>query len=231
MKYAVLLFLLGISSILQANRLTLDSEYSLEAHSFFIDSQEVHFYGMSLGSIAKELDLSSQEKRQEALPRILMDNELRRSAYEYLKVGEAQNLKSFNWHGALGHKTGALGNGKYLYVIKDDELYLKIKVQTANLPYKLRFGHSSFFRGEEVEAAGKLHIREGKLAILDNVSGHYKPDIRSIKYTLGWLQNRGYDLSNIQVRLYPDADSYEVVAGRGSECSLEKFLAEKDSMK
>lgn len=64
------------------------------------------------------------------------------------------------------------GNGYAAYVITaDGTLYLNDQHQ------KNCFSHASFTNGEPVVCAGMIKIVDGKIMDINNISGHYRPDL------------------------------------------------------
>jgi hypothetical protein len=61
------------------------------------------------------------------------------------------------------------------------------------------FNHSSFNSGREVTCAGRLFAIAGRLMMIDNISGHYKPGRTNIENCVKMLQADGVDLSETLV--------------------------------
>jgi hypothetical protein len=62
-----------------------------------------------------------------------------------------------------------------------------------------RFHHSSFFGGEEVAGAGELIVRDGKIELITDHSGHYLPGRTLTQQVLDQLESQGItiDPSNV----------------------------------
>lgn len=95
----------------------------------------------------------------------------------YLSDAQRDNYELQARHGLLYRKDGITpfntkrfyGEKKLLFVIaKDKKIYAARGVSK-------KIHHSSFLRGEDVLAAGKIVSRNGKILRLSNNSGHYKP--------------------------------------------------------
>ena len=57
------------------------------------------------------------------------------------------------------------------------------------------FNHSSLVSGREVTCAGRLCAVNGRLILVDNISGHYKPRRANVENCVRMLQADGVDLS------------------------------------
>lgn len=67
------------------------------------------------------------------------------------------------------------------------------------LPQEQRFNHSSFNAGKDVICAGIVRAQNGRLAYIDNNSGHYKPDRIQLLNALIVLDGCGVDLTKVRV--------------------------------
>jgi hypothetical protein len=74
----------------------------------------------------------------------------------------------------------------------------------------LKFHHSSFLRGQPIAAAGELIFKDGLLCGVTNSSGHYKPGVEHMVQVLQEFQQRGVDLSDVQVTIRKQ-DSTEAI--------------------
>lgn len=61
--------------------------------------------------------------------------------------------------------------------------------------------HTSISKGNEIIAAGKIKIINGRLLFIDNDSGHYHPHPRTVAYALFHLKELGVDISLAEVDL------------------------------
>ena len=68
------------------------------------------------------------------------------------------------------------------------------------------FHHSSFLAGGDVAGAGELKVVGGVLKAITNKSGHYKPDIYGLHQVLEALQNRGVDMSSVELFVFKPYD-------------------------
>ena len=91
-------------------------------------------------------------------------------------------------------KTGCIWADTYA-VDKYGSLYSKPFKATGHL----RFNHSSYCAGKEVICAGTICCREGKLVYVSNMSGHYKPNWKSVLTFLRILAEERVDLSETMV--------------------------------
>jgi len=60
-----------------------------------------------------------------------------------------------------------------------------------------KFHHSSFLGGEPTAMAGHMIVQNGKVLYMDNVSGHYRPDVDQLQQMRRHLGNQGMDLSGV----------------------------------
>jgi hypothetical protein len=61
------------------------------------------------------------------------------------------------------------------------------------------FQHSTFTRGARICAAGTLVVRDGRLAQLSPLSGHYRPHTRTFRAFMAALRRDGVDMSRVAV--------------------------------
>jgi hypothetical protein len=64
------------------------------------------------------------------------------------------------------------------------------------------FHHSSFFSGGDVAAAGELVVKDGKIEIVTDRSGHYLPSHFRTQQMLDQLANQGIDMRDVLVDLF-----------------------------
>lgn len=84
------------------------------------------------------------------------------------------------------------------------------------------FNHSSFNAGNDVICAGTMVVNEGKLAYIDNDSGHYKPTTVDLKRALEMLYARG------GVDYCDQVCVFFKFKGEGYTRSMKKFLETPD---
>jgi hypothetical protein len=78
-----------------------------------------------------------------------------------------------------------LQEGVYVFVLKDEKLYLTKKEKTESG----KIQHSSFFSGETVDSAGTMIVdKRGHISAINNHSGHYAPEDPHIKNILKYLK-------------------------------------------
>jgi insecticidal toxin complex protein TccC len=88
-----------------------------------------------------------------------------------------------------------------------------------------KFHHSSAFAGGRVLDAGMMTLYKGRIAFIENKSGHYQPNMEQKIHTLHFLQKEGMDLSSTfisdripMVRANPaDPDSIRVPDFEGEQ--------------
>ncbi len=103
-------------------------------------------------------------------------------------------------------------------------LYVGIKASGA-------FQHSSFLQGSRISAAGLIKIKNGRLASLSPLSGHYRPPASNFRAFVRSLREEGVDMSHVSI-----SKSYAVLVGlevymktrqKGKEM-MKKILHSKD---
>lgn len=80
-------------------------------------------------------------------------------------------------------------------------LYVGIKASGA-------FQHSSFLQGSRISAAGLIKIKDGRLASLSPLSGHYRPPTSNFRAFVRSLKEEGVDMSHVSI-----SKSYAVLVG------------------
>ncbi len=90
------------------------------------------------------------------------------------------------------------------------------------------FHHSTFFGGEKVDFAGEMQFEEGRLRVVTNKSGHYKPGDAEILVMLNWAHTNGVDLSDVEFRTVHDVpeDSDEHFVTHNAEDLRRRLEAE-----
>lgn len=216
--------------------LTLHNDYELEKISFLNSKkEEIHFYGNKLKKYVESGQLSVQTKNsyQSFFSKYSMAEDLKPYWYYYCKdESEARGFALKKNSPRLTWSNGqVLPDGKYVYVVKDNVVYAGLKIDKAD-PEKniLRFGHSSFFRGANVDAAGKLYIKNSALDIIDNISGHYKPGKESLVKSLRALSKLGTDFSKSRILLFHSDDRYTEIAGVRTSKTVKDFLQNLKTM-
>lgn len=66
------------------------------------------------------------------------------------------------------------------------------------------FHHSSFLAGGDVAGAGEMKVHEGRLSMISNASGHYRPGSRQVTQTLNQLKASGAPIDQARVHLMGD---------------------------
>lgn len=70
------------------------------------------------------------------------------------------------------------------------------------------FQHSSFLQGARISAAGLIRIKDGRLASLSPLSGHYRPPASNFRAFVRSLREEGVDTSHVSI-----SKSYAVLVG------------------
>ncbi|RYP85309.1 hypothetical protein DL770_005055 [Monosporascus sp. CRB-9-2] len=70
------------------------------------------------------------------------------------------------------------------------------------------FQHSSFLHGSRISAAGLIKIKNGRLASLSPLSGHYRPPASNFRAFVHNLEDAGVDMSHVSI-----SKSYAVLVG------------------
>lgn len=60
------------------------------------------------------------------------------------------------------------------------------------------FHHSSFVAGAPVAAAGELKVERGRLRLVSNASGHYRPTLAQSRQILAVLAEQGVDVGAVE---------------------------------
>lgn len=95
------------------------------------------------------------------------------------------------------------------------------------------FQHSSFVQGSRISAAGLIKIKQGRLASLSPLSGHYRPPASNFRAFVRSLKDEGVDTSHVSI-----SKSYAVLVGlelymktqRKGKRLLEKAVHRKDKI-
>ncbi len=65
-----------------------------------------------------------------------------------------------------------------------------------------KFHHSSFLAGQPVAAAGEIRFSKTGRMQINNISGHYLPDVDCLRQVLTEFKKNGVDLSKIDVEIW-----------------------------
>lgn len=88
------------------------------------------------------------------------------------------------------------GDGRAIFVMATDgTLY------ASNYHQAGRFHHSSFLAGAEVAAAGELRVVDGRLELLTDSSGHYRPTLGHTMQAISRFRDLGIVISPSQTSL------------------------------
>ncbi|MBF0298237.1 MAG: hypothetical protein HQK51_05930 [Oligoflexia bacterium] len=104
---------------------------------------------------------------------------------------------------------GASLLGEAMYVLRDNgDIIVSNRIQEG------RFHHSSLGGGKPVACAGTIRIENGKLTLVTNESGHYKPGRKQLDQMIERLRELGVNTKGVRVRL--------IERGKHIETSLKK---------
>jgi len=133
------------------------------------------------------------------------------SRVQYLKKAQRIEYMAFPKAGLLcnaaGNPIDAYFDGIWDKTVKEPwpyamDSYGNIFVKRATTTSKdSYFNHSSFNAGREVISAGEVVIAKGRLELVNNNSGHYKPDRKALTLCVQMLQLDSVDLSGTTVQL------------------------------
>ncbi|KAB8304178.1 hypothetical protein EYC80_003597 [Monilinia laxa] len=97
---------------------------------------------------------------------------------------------------------GSVKKNTWIFVADTSfRLYVGIKQSGA-------FQHSSFLHGSRISAAGLIKIKDGRLAKLSPLSGHYRPPVSNFRAFVKNLKGEGCDMSHVSI-----SRSYAVLVG------------------
>lgn len=82
------------------------------------------------------------------------------------------------------------------------------------------FQHSSFLQGSRISAAGLIKIKNGRLASLSPLSGHYRPSASNFRAFVKSLREEGVDMKHVSI-----SKSYAILVG------LETYVKTKNKGK
>jgi hypothetical protein len=112
----------------------------------------------------------------------------------HLKYLASPNSNNLEMWGTEKYSTNFGGQGWCIFVMSPEgELYASSHDQDRG------WFHSAFMGGKPVRAAGELWARNGKLYVMTDKSGHYKPGIQHLVDAARELNNQGLDISSLQI--------------------------------
>lgn len=125
------------------------------------------------------------------------------SQVDYLSSARRQPYELFVAGGALVDVNGVpfdtstassawAGGGRAIFVMDPHGHVYASKTHTVG-----RFHHSSFLAGQPVAAAGELEVDHGKLKLVSNRSGHYRPPGSLTDQLFAELQARGLNIAGV----------------------------------
>ncbi len=126
-------------------------------------------------------------------------------------------------HEAVISKDGKIDapNGRYIYVFKHGKLYMLDQC----------FHHDDVLGSTTVECGGKITIEDGKITVIANNSGHYKPTPFHLLKVIGTLQDMGVfaPCAKLKFRMIDQQRErlyYPLVFNVNTESHLEQAYAE-----
>jgi len=97
---------------------------------------------------------------------------------------------------------GSVKKNTWIFVADTSfRLYVGIKQSGA-------FQHSSFLHGSRISAAGLIKVKNGRIAKLSPLSGHYRPPVSNFRAFIHSLKDAGVDMSHVSI-----SRSYTVLLG------------------
>ena len=144
-----------------------------------------------------------------------------------LASGELTPLHTMNWV-SLGDQTyddntahdrryhGGSGVAGYCMTLDHNIFATKhhlVSPRNGMADRKRRFYHSSYVHGNDVVSAGAIMVDQGRLLMVDNLSGHYRPTPEKFMLVLRSLQAQGVKMDEVMVYLKtPGGDPMELSA-------------------
>lgn len=177
---------------------SLETGYANERSNYLAGNKQQNPYSAShMSETHGEHTMSGMSHSQFAASGVGMDRVEfldRRARLDHLVIIENGLLFQDGKPMSTSVKVGSIWADTYA-VDKYGNLYSKPFKATQNL----RFNHSSYCAGKEVICAGTICCREGRPVYLSNMSGHYKPNWRSVVELLRILAEEGVDLNDTMV--------------------------------
>jgi hypothetical protein len=133
-------------------------------------------------------------------------NPFQPDAVRYLDEAELEETRVFARDGLLYRTDGTRldtqatetfwsGEGRAIFVMdQHGNIYAHEQVRG-------QFHHSSFLGGQPVAAAGELRVVDGRLELVSDQSGHYRPTRAHTEQLLDNLRQQGVDLSDVATEL------------------------------
>lgn len=140
------------------------------------------------------------------------------SGVVYLSAEEREAYRVEVSGGILSWACGAgrLHSMGLKWIGEDDDVFIFVispdRVLHANQGIANKFHHSSFLGGRPVLGAGQLIVNNGRLTMVSNSSGHYRPDPARHFNTLLFFRRSGIDLSTVRSVLYGEDGHREATA-------------------
>jgi hypothetical protein len=127
---------------------------------------------------------------------------------------EVRKYKVNEPNGSLFAKDDIISEKDLLTVnekIEDLKKEMQLSIVTVDLgEITSRFHHSSFLAGGDVAGAGTIKVIDGKMAMISDESGHYKPGITQVNNVISELEKKGIDIEPVNVKLGKKGDVEEV---------------------
>ncbi len=113
------------------------------------------------------------------------------------KTGRSRFRMSFPG-GVMSDAAGAVADGEYLFVVDEGQRFYAAPGKSGDISRH----HSSFLGGRGVRSAGSLEVERGRIKLLSDQSGHYKPTKHEVLLALQTLQRLGANLASFAVSLH-----------------------------
>lgn len=151
--------------------------------------------------------LNEENGLSKGISTTLENGRLRKTKYLKSKKMRAKfraHIRDGKLYNSQGKAFNSIEDIPSIYVIdKKGNLYFHAE------PDGGRFHHSTFLGGEDVLSAGNIRVTNGKITMIDNESGHYKPYKINAYKGLYHLLKSGADFSKVEPRFieYPNIDN------------------------
>ncbi|MEW5856886.1 MAG: hypothetical protein AB1861_05835 [Cyanobacteriota bacterium] len=126
------------------------------------------------------------------------------------------------------YKTEGSKDGRFIYTMDSEGEFTAGDEKAERLEQDKNFHHSSLRQGDEVAGAGELQVRDGKVEVISDRSGHYQPPTALTHQVAKSLESKGVEMERVGVEL----EAKEILGGYDSfNLSAVEFLAYEPEMK
>ncbi|OUL31936.1 hypothetical protein BV378_01330 [Nostoc sp. RF31YmG] len=102
-------------------------------------------------------------------------------------------------------------HGRYIFVMDASGEFYAVDEGAERMKREQKVHHSTLLSGEDVAGAGEIQIRDGKVEVITDQSGHYQPSIVQTHQVVKSLQKKGVALESVGVELAGKGDYSDVV--------------------